>query len=45
MGGASFSCDTTSLVSGDVSGITNSSCKQVERDNGPPRPGKFKALP
>jgi hypothetical protein len=43
-GGASFSCDTTSLVTGDVSGINNFSCKQIERENGPPRPGKFKAL-
>lgn len=41
-GGASFSCDTTSLVSGDVTGITNFSCKQIERVNGPPRSGKFK---
>ena len=41
-GGASFSCDATSLVSGDVSGISKSDCKQVERVNGPPRPGRFK---
>jgi hypothetical protein len=41
-GGASFSCDSTSLVSGDVSGITHSSCKQIERVTGPPRPGRFK---
>ena len=41
-GGASFSCDSTSLVSGDVSGIAKFDCKQVERVNGPPRPGRFK---
>ena len=41
-GGASFSCDSTSLVSGDISGITKFDCKQVERVNGPPRPGRFK---
>jgi hypothetical protein len=41
-GGASVSCDSTSLVVGDLTGITNISCKQIERDKGKPRPGKFK---
>ncbi len=38
-GGASISCDTTSLVVGDVSGIENVQCTRIEREQGPPRPG------
>ena len=38
-GGASVSCDTTSLVVGDLSTFSNIDCKQIERQNGPPRPG------
>jgi hypothetical protein len=41
-GGASVSCDTTSLLVGDVSAISNITCKQIERPNGPPRPGNVK---
>jgi len=41
-GGASVSCDTTSLVVGDLSTFSNIACKQIERPHGPPRPGKPK---
>jgi hypothetical protein len=41
-GGASVSCDTTSLLVGDVSAISNIACKQIEHPNGPPRPGNVK---
>ena len=41
-GGASVSCDTTSLVTGDLSTFSNIDCKQIERPNGPPRPGRVK---
>jgi len=37
--GASISCDTTGLVTGDVSGISGIQCMRIERENGPPRPG------
>ena len=39
-GVASISCDTTSLVFGDLTGITNIDCSQIERRLGPPRPGR-----
>lgn len=39
-GVASISCDTTSLVFGDLTGITNINCNQIERALGPPRPGR-----
>jgi hypothetical protein len=38
-GGASIACDTTALVFGDLTGITNITCSNVERPNGPPRRG------
>ena len=38
-GGASVSCDTTSEVVGDLSTFSNIDCSQIERQNGPPRPG------
>lgn len=38
-GGASVSCDTTSLVVGDLSNFENVQCTRIERDGGPPRPG------
>lgn len=37
---ASISCDTTSLVFGDLTGITGISCNRIERTAGPPRPGR-----
>ncbi len=39
---ASISCDTTSLVFGDLTGITGVSCSQIERTAGPPRPGRVR---
>jgi hypothetical protein len=39
-GSASISCDTTSLVFGDLTGITNLDCSRIERSQGPPRPGR-----
>jgi hypothetical protein len=39
-GVASISCDTTSLVFGDLTGITQINCSRIERELGPPRPGK-----
>ena len=41
-GGASVSCDTTSLLVGDLSTFSNVACKQIERPHGPPRPGNIK---
>lgn len=38
-GVADLSCDTTSLVAGDLSGVAKVQCMRVERDLGPPRPG------
>jgi parallel beta helix pectate lyase-like protein len=37
---ASISCDTTSLVFGDLTGITQINCSQIQRELGPPRPGR-----
>jgi hypothetical protein len=37
---SSISCDTTSLVFGDLTGITGISCNRIERTAGPPRPGR-----
>ena len=39
-GGASIFCDSTSLAVGDLTGVSNVSCKQIERPTGPPRPGR-----
>lgn len=41
-GGASVSCDTTSLVVGDLSTFSKIACSQIERALGPPRPGNVK---
>lgn len=41
-GGASVFCDTTSLAVGDLSGVANISCRQIERPSGPPRPGRVR---
>jgi hypothetical protein len=38
-GVASITCDTTALLAGDLTGITNIKCMKIERENGPPRPG------
>ena len=37
---ASISCDTTSLVFGDLTGVAGINCMQIERQVGPPRPGR-----
>lgn len=39
-GTTNLSCDTTSLFSGDLTGIQGISCLKIERTKGPPRPGK-----
>lgn len=36
---ASISCDTTSLVFGDLTGVDGINCMRIERALGPPRPG------
>jgi hypothetical protein len=41
-GGANIACDTTSLVYGDLVGLTGIDCKRIEREHGPPRPGEIK---
>ena len=38
-GGPDLACDTTSLAAGDLTGVTNINCKEIERALGPPRPG------
>jgi hypothetical protein len=40
-GTASISCDSTSLISGQLAGVTNINCNQIARPLGPPRPGKI----
>lgn len=40
-GGASISCDTTSLISGQLAGIRNIDCSRIVRNQGPPRPGRI----
>jgi hypothetical protein len=40
-GTANRSCDSTSLFSGDLTGIQNITCMRIERVKGPPRPGKI----
>ena len=37
---ASISCDTTSLVFGDLTGVAGINCMRIERALGPPRPGR-----
>ncbi len=41
-GAANVSCDTTSLVAGDLTGISHIDCAKIERASGPPRPGAIK---
>lgn len=43
-GTANVSCDTTSLVAGDLSGISSIDCAKIERALGPPRPGATRNL-
>jgi hypothetical protein len=40
-GGANLSCDTTALIFGNLTGITNITCMRIERTLGPPRPGRI----
>src|SRR5713226_4499523 len=44
-GAANLACDTTSLAAGDLTGVTNIKCKEIERELGPPRPGHIKIDP
>ena len=37
---ASISCDTTSLIFGDLTGVAGIDCMRIERTLGPPRPGR-----
>lgn len=39
---ASISCDTTSLVFGDLTGVAGINCMHIERQLGPPRPGRVR---
>lgn len=41
-GTSSISCDSTALVIGDISGVSNIRCMRIERENGPPRPGAIR---
>jgi len=38
---SSISCDTTSLLFGDLTGVAGISCMHIERQVGPPRPGRI----
>ena len=42
--GPNLACDTTSLAAGDLTGVTNIRCMNIERTLGPPRPGHIKNL-
>ena len=44
-GAANLACDTTSLAAGNLTGVTNIKCKEIERELGPPRPGHIKVDP
>ena len=39
-GTASVSCDSTSLLFGDLTGVTKLDCNRIERPQGPPRAGR-----
>lgn len=39
-GEADLACDTTSLAAGDLTGAARIRCAQIEREQGPPRPGQ-----
>ena len=41
-GTASISCDATSLIFGDLTGVAGINCARVERQVGPPRPGRVR---
>ncbi len=40
-GPTDLTCDVTSLVAGDLSGVGTVDCKRIERELGPPRPGEI----
>lgn len=40
-GSNGLTCDTTSLVFGDLTGIDNINCSRIERESGPPRRGRI----
>ena len=44
-GGPNLACDTTSLAAGELAGVTNIKCMRIERELGPPRPGRITDLP
>jgi parallel beta helix pectate lyase-like protein len=44
-GAANLACDTTSLAAGDLTGVTNIRCMNIERALGPPRPGHIMVDP
>ena len=44
-GGANLACDSTSLAAGELAGVTNIRCMRIERELGPPRPGRITDLP
>ena len=44
-GGANFACDTTSQAAGDLTGVTKIRCMRIERELGPPRPGRILDFP
>jgi Right handed beta helix region len=39
---ASISCDTTSLIFGDLAGVAGINCMRIERQVGPPHPGRVR---
>jgi len=41
-GVASISCDTTSLISGSLAGISNIDCSRIVRTRGPAGPGRIR---
>lgn len=44
-GGPNLACDTTSLAAGNLTGLTNFRCMNIERELGPPRPGHIRNFP
>ncbi len=43
-GGPNLACDTTSLAAGELTGVSNIRCMRIERELGPPRPGRITDL-
>ena len=41
-GGGSISCDSTSLLYGDLTGVAGINCMRIERGAGPARPGRVR---